>query len=211
MAGRLKVTKKYVVAPRKKRKPEYEKMRREVAEYCEDIQTGYKDVNHGEGVILKGYSLWLVLPNVPSVNAMYMTTKYGKRVRTKAAVEWFKQTEDIVREAIGKQGWITTKDKKIVVDIFTYFPDNRRRDTNNSSKALADVLEHAGVYEDDRFALLRYIDWSIDRINPRVECMVRLFDEQQDGWMYNNDTMADFKDGKIDYTPRVTRNKGVSL
>lgn len=115
---------------------------------------------------------------------MYFTTKFGKRIRTAKAKEWFALAEEIIANTMREQGWETTKGIKVVVDVMTYWKDRRRRDVNNSSKALFDALEHAGVYDDDCHALPRFIDYDIDRDNPRVECVIHKFDQEKDGWKY---------------------------
>lgn len=125
--------------------------------------------------------LRLTIPPAPSVNAMYFTTKFGKRVRTKKAKEWFEEAEAITRKAIEEQGWKKTEGQKVVVNVLTMWGDNRRRDTNNLSKSLADMLEHAGVYDDDCHALVRYIDYGVDKENPRVEMVIRPF-TKKDEW-----------------------------
>lgn len=126
--------------------------------------------------------LHLVIPSIPSVNSMYMNTKFGKRVRTKKAKAWFAEAEDTVRRQMRNQKWHTTQGEKVIVDVYTLFPDARNRDVNNSAKALCDMLEHAEVYDNDRYALVRYIDYDIDREHPRVEIIVRKFDKEKDGW-----------------------------
>ena len=123
------------------------------------------------------------LPPVPSVNSLYFTTKFGKRVRTAKGKAWFAVAEAIIRKEIERQGWTMT-DCKVVVEVNTHWPDRRRRDTNNLSKALADALEHAGVYADDCKALLRYIDYDVDREHAGVDVVVRPFDESSDVLMY---------------------------
>lgn len=132
-------------------------------------------------------ALKVTLPSVPSVNAMYLTTKFGKRIRTKKAKDWFEAAEAAITKAIAEQGWEKTEQEKVVVEVMTYWPDKRRRDTNNSAKALADALEHAGVYDDDRYALLRYIDYEYCKENPRVECVVYRFDAARDGWKHESE------------------------
>lgn len=128
--------------------------------------------------------LRLVLPMPPSVNHMYLQSRWGgKRIRTKKAREWFDQAERIVRNEILSQQWEPTINQKIVLDVLTMFPDRRKRDTNNTAKALCDMLEHAGVYDNDRFALVRYIDYGVDRENPRVEVVIRVYQEE-DGWKW---------------------------
>ena len=39
------------------------------------------------------------------------------------------------------------------------------------------MLEHARVYDNDRYALPRYIDYAIDCEHPRTEVVVRRFGE----------------------------------
>lgn len=131
-------------------------------------------------------ALHLITPLPPSVNAMYFTTKYGKRVRTAKAKAWFEEAEAIVRREIKAQKWTKTEKQKVVVDVLTMWGDRRRRDTNNLSKSLADMLEHAGVYDDDCYALIRYIDYGIDKDNPRIETVIRPFTET-DGWKWKGE------------------------
>ena len=126
----------------------------------------------------------MVLPSVPSVNALYFTTKFGKRIRTSKAKEWFAEAESIVRNAMMEQGWETTVDTKIVIDIMTYWPDRRKRDVDNQGKAIFDALEHAGVFDNDRWALPRYIDFAVDKDNPRVVCVIHKFNNEKDGWLH---------------------------
>ena len=123
--------------------------------------------------------LHLTVPIAPSVNAMYFTTKFGKRVRTKKAKEWFEEAEAITRKAIEEQGWKKTEGQKVVVNVLTMWGDKRRRDTNNLSKSLADMLEHAGVYDDDFYALIRYIDFGVDKDNPRMEMVIKPFTKKE--------------------------------
>lgn len=130
-------------------------------------------------------ALHLITPLPPSVNAMYFTTKYGKRVRTAKAKAWFEEAEAITQKEIEKQGWKRTEEQKVIVEVLTMWGDKRRRDTNNLSKSLADMLEHAGVYDDDCHALIRYIDYDVDKDNPRVEMVVRPF-TKKDGWKWGN-------------------------
>ena len=128
--------------------------------------------------------LRLVLPLPPSVNAMYFSTKYGKRVRTKKAIAWFDEAESIIKKSMDEQGWSMVSGEKVIVDINVHWPDARIRDTNNLSKPTPDALEHAGVFDNDRWALLRFIDFDIDRENPRVDIVIRRFDKERDGWKH---------------------------
>ena len=127
----------------------------------------------------------MVLPPVPSVNALYFTTKFGKRIRTAKAKEWFSNAEHIISNAMEVQGWETTENTKVVIDILTYWPDRRKRDVDNQGKAIFDALEHAGVFDNDRWALPRYIDFVVDKENPRVICVIHEFDQEKDGWLHD--------------------------
>ncbi|KKX54472.1 hypothetical protein X546_15655 [Brevibacillus borstelensis cifa_chp40] len=49
-----------------------------------------------------------------------------------------------------------------------YWPTGRKRDVENVGKLLWDALEGI-VYENDRWLLPRYMDFSVDQDNPRVE------------------------------------------
>ena len=74
-----------------------------------------------------------------------------------------------------------TTDEKIVVDIMTYWKDRRRHDVHNGIKNLADSLEGI-VYKDDKMLLPRYIDFALDRENPRLEMVFRRFNPEIDTW-----------------------------
>ena len=126
----------------------------------------------------------MVLPPVPSVNALYFTTRSGKRIRTAKAKAWFGAAEMIISASMRAQGWSTTENTKVVIDIMTYWPDRRKRDVDNQGKAIFDALEHAGVFDNDCWALPRYIDFAVDKENPRVVCVIRKFDQEKDGWLH---------------------------
>lgn len=67
-----------------------------------------------------------------------------------------------------RQGWEMTKGEKVVVEYEVYWPDKRQRDPSNLEKLLLDALEGL-VYDNDKWALPRCIDFMVDRTNPRVE------------------------------------------
>lgn len=105
------------------------------------------------------------------------------RVLKKDAKEWMERTKDTAKKACEAQGWTMTDGEKIVVDIMTYWKDRRRRDVHNGAKVLMDSLEGI-VYKDDKMVLPRYIDFAVDRENPRLEMKFRLFDSKKDRWNY---------------------------
>lgn len=106
------------------------------------------------------YQVKLQLP--PSSNHIYVRGRY----LNKRASEWMAQARDKCLAATGD--WSCQIDRKVVVELVVYWPDNRRRDCHNLHKLLADVLEGI-VVNDDRWMLLRDMDFSIDREEPRIE------------------------------------------
>lgn len=125
----------------------------------------------------------VILPPVPSVNALYFTTKFGKRIRTKKGKEWFEVSERIIRDEIQKQHWVPKDGTKYIIEVNTHWKDRRRRDCDNQSKAICDSLTHAGVYDDDCHVLIRYIDYDVDKENAGVDIVVREF-TNADSWKY---------------------------
>lgn len=128
--------------------------------------------------------LRLVTELAPSVNHAYYTGHNGKRFLRADARKWMERTRCLVEKEVKKQGWVLTKDTKLVMDIMTYWKDKRRHDTHNSAKVLCDTLEGI-VYEDDKMLLPRYIDFKLDRENPRLELVIYKFDENKHGWKYD--------------------------
>jgi crossover junction endodeoxyribonuclease RusA len=119
----------------------------------------------------------VTLPLPPSSNHAYVRRakvyyKNGKRKRRVMDVlsdrsqDWMANARDRALDAMGD--WVTTEDSKVVVECVVHWPDKRRRDCHNLSKLLCDSLE-GSVCKDDRWILLRYVDFSIDKENPRVE------------------------------------------
>lgn len=114
----------------------------------------------------------LILPGLtPSVNHMYRNARFGPRsikVLSKDSKIWFEST---VTQAVSwrKSNKWNTAEGKVIVRIWFYFPDRRKRDTHNGLKILLDALEDAKIYENDRYALPRIMDFEVDRENPRIE------------------------------------------
>lgn len=84
------------------------------------------------------------------------------------AQAWFDETTLLANLWRTKNNWPTAKGK-VIVRLWYFFPDARRRDTHNTLKALLDALENGLIYEDDKLALPRIMDYEIDRKNPRIE------------------------------------------
>ena len=104
----------------------------------------------------------------PSVNHAYFTARNGMRILKKEAKKWMERTREKARAAVKEQGWQITDKEKLVCEIVTYWKDRRRRDVHNGAKVLFDALEGI-VYVDDKTVLPRYIDYCIDKENPRLE------------------------------------------
>jgi len=119
----------------------------------------------------------VTLPLPPSSNHIYVRRakvyfKGGKKKRrvmdvlSTRAQEWMADARDRAVSAMGP--WVATDKVKVVVECKVYWPDRRRRDCHNLSKLLCDALEGA-VCKDDQYMLLRYMDFELDKDNPRVE------------------------------------------
>lgn len=114
----------------------------------------------------------LILPGkAPSVNHMYINSfQKGRRMRVlnDDAKAWFEDTTYRAIQWRTSNKW-PTANGKVIVRLWFYFPDKRRRDTHNALKALLDALEDGGIYEDDKLALPQIMDYQVDRQNPRIE------------------------------------------
>ena len=103
---------------------------------------------------------------------MYFTTRTGQRILKKEAKEWIANTQRITKEACEQQGWSKVCGKKIIMEITTYWKDKRRHDVHNGIKITADAIEGI-AYDDDKWVLPRYIDFDVDKENPRLEIVIR--------------------------------------
>ena len=119
----------------------------------------------------------MTIPIPPSVNHCYFTTKQGKRILTTKAKQWIAEVQSIAKAEVEKQQWQLVEGQKIIVEIWTYWPDNRRRDCNNGAKLTFDSLEDI-AYDDDRWTLPRYMDFETDKGNPRLELRLYVKDAQ---------------------------------
>ena len=109
----------------------------------------------------------------PSVNHSYFTARNGQRILTKKAKEWIYKVQAIAKDEVKKQNWSLKERQKIITEIWTYWPDNRCRDTHNGAKLTFDSLEEI-VYDNDRWVLPRYMDFEVDKENARVELKIYL-------------------------------------
>lgn len=116
--------------------------------------------------------LKLTIPIVPSVNHCYRNVSIHRRILTKTGERWKNEVQMLAKTEAKKQGWQFSKGEKLILELWAYWPDKRRRDMSNMHKLLPDTLEGI-LYEDDCMVLIRDMDFDIDRKNPRVELILR--------------------------------------
>ncbi len=104
-------------------------------------------------------ALTIALPYPPSVNhywrhfrGRFVVSAEGKRFRTNVLAE--------VLNTHGRNKGLPF-DGPIIVRITMHAPDKRRRDLDNTLKAMLDALAHAGVYGDDSQIVQIEIAWGV--------------------------------------------------
>jgi crossover junction endodeoxyribonuclease RusA len=117
----------------------------------------------------------------PSVNHAYRNVvrttvvhgvpkRYTAQQLTPEAEVWLAECRAYAWQACSRTGWRCTADTKVVVELRVWWGDARVHDTHNLHKLVADGLEGV-VYENDRYALLRDMDFDIDRTRPRLQLL----------------------------------------
>lgn len=109
----------------------------------------------------------LILDLPPSVNTMFVATSKTRFVHSKKYHDYLDSTSWIVKEYCMKNKIEPIKFYHYI-DIEWYLKDVRT-DSHNLLKALCDVLERGGMFENDRYILNRTQKVLIDKKNPRVE------------------------------------------
>ena len=131
------------------------------------------------------YTIVLKLP--PSSNHIYVRRsktyyKNGKKrkrvmnVLSDRAQAWMEYATDKALTAMKECKW-ECLDVKVIVEMWVYWPDKRRRDAHNLTKLLCDALEGT-VCSDDKFMLVRIMNFELDRDNPRVEVLAYSWQEE---------------------------------
>ena len=109
----------------------------------------------------------LILPLPPSVNHYLKHTSNGT-YKTAEAKSWQVEAGYLARLWWGRKDVLA---RKLVLRIWVYWPDNRRRDCDNLTKCIADALTGI-VWKDDCYVLPQYIDYQVDKKSPRIEIEV---------------------------------------
>ncbi|MEJ8548426.1 RusA family crossover junction endodeoxyribonuclease [Brevibacillus borstelensis] len=124
--------------------------------------------------------LRIVIPgNPPSINHVYRNVAINRRITTADGQKWRQNVQAIAARVIATQGWKTSTEEKLVAEVMIYWPTKRKRDVENVGKLLWDALEGI-VYENDRWLLPRYMDFTVDKHNPRVEIRFYRMEEATD-------------------------------
>lgn len=125
--------------------------------------------------------LRIVIPgNPPSVNHVYRNVAINRRITTADGQKWRQNVQLIATQAITLQRWEMSVEEKLVAEVMIYWPTRRKRDVENVGKLLWDALEGI-VYENDRWLLPRYMDFAVDKHNPRVEIRFFKLDQEAEG------------------------------
>jgi Holliday junction resolvase RusA-like endonuclease len=96
------------------------------------------------------------------------TRSYEGHVRTQATIA-----------VLGSKGdWTPNETRDVRVTLYVYWPDRRRRDLDNVTKAILDGMNKSGVYCDDRQVTEMHLFSAIDERTPRVEVRVQLREER---------------------------------
>jgi Holliday junction resolvase RusA-like endonuclease len=125
----------------------------------------------------QSYEVWLEKP--PSVNHMYfdmpIKTKAGKTFVSKiptSDLKAFKGQDNkkfghipgTAQMAFKKAGIKPFSGKfKVVMEAVAIWPDKRKRDMNNYSKAIIDAFKECGYVPDDNIILWREMDYWIEK------------------------------------------------
>ena len=116
------------------------------------------------------YRLIVGIP--PSVNHSHVNIRKGDRnmrIRSQATKEYMIDTGWLAKRWMVISKWkMSDREKKIIMRIWIFWPDNRRRDADNLIKLLQDSLTDI-LWQDDRQVLPRIMDFTVDKQNPRME------------------------------------------
>ena len=119
----------------------------------------------------------LILPIPPSLNHSHINIRRGNRlmrIRSTATKDFMCEAGWMAKGWCAAMNWTPpTKDRKIILRMWVWFPDKRKRDSDNILKILQDSLTGI-MWLDDRQVLPRVMDVGVDKENPRVELNVEV-------------------------------------
>ena len=110
----------------------------------------------------------IILPFPPSLNAAYANVPRIGRVKTTRYKEWLEKCPAIYESIEGQ----------VTISYEIYQPNNRIRDGNNLLKLPLDYLVAQKAITDDNMNIVvgeQWINRGIDKVNPRIEIMIRKF------------------------------------
>lgn len=116
-----------------------------------------------------------------SVNHQYRNAYVKGRaikILSPKAKEWVNANSPKIKNWIFENNWQTV-DEKLIVYLWFYYKDNRKRDCHNFFKMLFDQLEQDGLVENDKYIIPRVVDYVVDRNNPRVEMTFKVVEDEQ--------------------------------
>lgn len=119
----------------------------------------------------------LTLPLPRSVNSLVTWSPSGTLVKRRDAVQWSRDALLVARAWRKAQGWTPTVGEKVIMRIWTYWPDARYRDTHNLYKVLLDALQGV-LYDNDYWVLVRQQDFTVDPDHPRLALTLSRFAEE---------------------------------
>ena len=119
----------------------------------------------------------LTLPLPPSVNHSHINIRKRyrlMRIRSTATKDYMCEAGWLAKGWCAAEKWTPpTKDRKIIMRVWVWFPDKRKRDADNILKILQDSLTGI-MWLDDRQVMPRVMDVGVDKQNPRVEIEVEV-------------------------------------
>lgn len=116
--------------------------------------------------------LKLTLPLPPSINHMYVNTKFGGKRLSNSAEDYVRVARAKINLFVEEQSYKKqNKETWQYIDLVFFMPDRRIRDSHNMIKLLLDVLQ-GPVYENDYWIMPRVQGVEYDKENARIECLL---------------------------------------
>jgi len=112
----------------------------------------------------------LTTPIPPSINQLYATFR-GRRIVSRKGKEWKEGIRTLTAFEKDRQNWVYSIGKKLIMEIWIWWPDYRKRDADNILKIIQDAFTGI-LYDDDKWILPRIMDWEVDKNKPRVEVKI---------------------------------------